>query len=274
MKFRLFLTALTFSFLLTALWVSGSEPVVTNVTNLHKVPLGPASEITFRKLSVESGSNKFGVQLVTFSRFDVRARLVDQPVSRLSGSNALKDLMKPDDLFGINGGYFSEGFGVEGWHVQGGVQKNPFSLKPVLSGVVHLTKRGGLEILHRNAAPKRPWSAIQSGPFLVDPGGLMGINPSPSSNSKSRRRSVLFSDGKGMLGIAVSTPATLYELAEAFLKKPELFGMKKVERVLNLDGGPSTAMIVRLPGGEIADIREAGPVRNYLLFSPAKNSLR
>jgi hypothetical protein len=104
--------------------------------------------------------------------------------------------------------------------------------------------------------------AVQSGPFLVDPGGEHGIRR--DDGQRARRSLVILSADK--IAIAVTSKCGLYDLATVLLQTPEVFGVDRVERALNLDGGPSTGFAVRLPSGDVDILAETARIRTVLVI--------
>jgi uncharacterized protein YigE (DUF2233 family) len=119
---------------------------------------------------------------------------------------------------------------VEG-HVLRGVQPKAGS------GVLVVT--AGRVMIERSKdflIPPDATSGLQSGPLLVDPGGVLGIG----SNDSNRvpRTTVCLADGNVLI-VVVEGGLSLYEVAE-LLVAPSKQGGFGCERALNLDGGPST----------------------------------
>lgn len=101
---------------------------------------------------------------------------------------------------------------------------------------------------------------IQSGPYLVDPGGVLGIK---SDAGQVARRTVIGLTREQDLIFAVTEPITLTELARGMLEE-----FPSLDRLLNLDGGPSTALKT-----ETFQLLNASPVRNYIGKKNANNRL-
>jgi uncharacterized protein YigE (DUF2233 family) len=105
------------------------------------------------------------------------------------------------------------------------------------SGV--LVTRGGSVTIERSkgfAVPPSVDGGFQSGPLLVDPGGVLGIG----SNDFNRvPRSAVCVAGDKIVFSVVEGGLSLYELAKLLIASPAQGGFG-CERALNLDGGPST----------------------------------
>ena len=102
--------------------------------------------------------------------------------------------------------------------------------------------------------------ALQTGPFLVDPGGAHGIR---RDDGKRAQRSLVILT-KDRIAIAVTSRCGLYDLATALVRSPWLFGVDHVERALNLDGGPSSGFAVRLLSGDVESVPESTRLRTVL----------
>ena len=124
-------------------------------------------------------------------------------------------------------------------------------ISPSLSGFIAIDASGRLSLLTATDDLKPFPSVLQNGPYLIDPGGEVGIH---SRAGKRAARTAIGRTVDDTLVILVTEPIELFDLAR---EAKRMF--PKMERLLNLDGGPSTALKTR----EI-EIRNAAPVRNYL----------
>ena len=141
----------------------------------------------------------------------------------LLDDNTLSDLT-------INGGYFDMNRRPVGYFKQQGVDKQS-ALTGKLSGLVVISKQGRIDIQLANAVPKDAHEAFQSGPFLIDPGGKMGIR---TADKYKFDRMILIKNKKGMVSLLYHKRITLYELARYVQKH-----YPNTDMALNLDGGPS-----------------------------------
>ena len=150
----------------------------------------------------------------------------------------------------INGGYFNPDFSPTGYCKIRGRELRPHR-SPSLSGFIALDDVGRLSLLTKKDDLSPYPTVLQNGPFLIDPGGRIGIH---SSAGKEAPRTVVGRTLDDEIIIAVTEPVDLYDLAREALRV-----FPNIERMLNLDGGPSTA----LQTGDV-EIRNSAPVRNYL----------
>jgi uncharacterized protein YigE (DUF2233 family) len=144
----------------------------------------------------------------------------------------------------INGGYFDASFQPVGLVVKDGHSVSAISKQPALSGVFAIHKGGGVQLIPRDSY--RPddsiESAIQAGPFIVDPGSKAGIR---SDDLKQAQRTAIGQTLSGEIVFISTTPCTLYELSEILTHHPDKLGVIGFDRVLNLDGGPSTGLYLQ-----------------------------
>lgn len=174
---------------------------------------------------------------------------IDVP-KRVEGDTMLRHWQSNYELM-INGGYYEADFSPTGkCRING---KNIHRKRAdKLSGYVVVDKAGRLDLLHREDDVSAYPNVIQAGPYLIDPGGGMGIR---ANNGSAARRTLIGKTTDGRLLIMVTKPITLFELAGAIKAH-----FPDIERLLNLDGGPSTGM--KTHGIEIPN---QWPVRNYLV---------
>ncbi len=109
--------------------------------------------------------------------------------------------------------------------------------------------------------------AVQSSPIIVEPESRPGIY---RNAAKFRARTAVGVDGDGRVVLVctgrdngdgtASSGLDLYELMEVMLLKEARGGLELVT-ALNLDGGASSAMTLRVAGHEI-DVRSTQPVAN------------
>lgn len=154
------------------------------------------------------------------------------------------------DLFIVNGGYFDGNLNPVGYCKIGNALISA-GHAPELSGYLSLDASGKLD-LHWKELPKPgPQSALQSGPFLIDPGGRIGIH---SDSGLSAKRTVIAKTKDDEILVITTTAVSLFELSRLLKVK-----FPNVDCALNLDGGPSTGLIY----GNIR-IENQNPVRNFL----------
>jgi uncharacterized protein YigE (DUF2233 family) len=126
---------------------------------------------------------------------------------------------------------------------------NPEKAKNPLSGLLY-SRDGELGLMwSRDYATSDGFqSALQTGPFVVDPGGKNGIYR--NNYDRQNRSVVCFDQGGQAVIVQVSGGLSLFEVGD-FLSTPESEGGLGCERALNLDGGPSSQVSVLAEGASL-----------------------
>jgi uncharacterized protein YigE (DUF2233 family) len=202
-----------------------------------------------------------GVAMVSFDPKQFEFKVLDQHgpdrttlVAMIGGTNAVA---------GINASYFHPDYTPLGLVVSKGRELHGKEKADLLGGVAGMTDEGPFLVRSEAFPPGGTvLEAVQAGPFLVEKGKQVeGLN-----DERQARRSVIWTDGKGLWGILVTEPITLFQLAQAL----SLPGMG-IDRALNLDGGSSTAFWAKGVDRDFS-ISEYGTVRNFMLVVPRTRS--
>lgn len=240
--------------------VPAVEPTLIAQADL---PLGMG---TARRLTVPVEGGSRHLLAVTLVPGSFAVHLMDQSPTFPVGSRtvALSRALVPMAVVAINGGYFEPSFQPSGLLRMDGREVQPLSQEGVLSGIVALDEAGVLRLLPRDTSLDGVHTAIQAGPFIIDPGGAIGVRP----RAFAANRSLIASDDHGRLLLLATGALTLHHLATLLHDHPQAFGMERVERALNLDGGPSTGLSLALDE-PVWSMAERGPVRNVLVVAPA-----
>ena len=193
-----------------------------------------------------------------------QAHLLDQSPTFPVGTRtvALSRTLLSRAVIALNAGYFTPQFQPAGLCRIAGRELSPLAPTGVLSGVVAIDVMGALQLPTRASALADFPTAVQAGPFLIDPGGALGVRAHPAR----ARRSVIASDDHGRILLLATGALTLFQVATILHDQSALLGMERVERALNLDGGPSTGLSLALDDPAWS-ITESGPVRNVLVFT-------
>lgn len=150
----------------------------------------------------------------------------------------------------VNGGYFEADYAPSGFcRIDGRNIQN--RVNPKLSGFLAMDADGRLSMHTQKPDLNSYPTILQVGPHIIDPGGKVGIR---RRSGKIAARTTIGRKHNGDLFVLVTGPIDLYDLA--LLVKQE---QPTIERLLNLDGGPSTALRF-----EQTTIDNLTPVRNYL----------
>jgi len=211
------------------------------------------------------------VETASFRRDRVTLRVLDYPDGGPKGAIVLH-AMDGGALAAINGGYFTDQYQPDGLLEIAGVVRQP--ARPGLSGIVGSTTDEDPVIEPvGNADTAKLRDALQSGPFIVDPGGTNGIR---RDDGQRAARSLVILSPK-YIAVSVTARCGLSDLANALVSTPGTFGVDHVDRALNLDGGPSTGFAVRRRNGDVEVVRESARLRTVLTVverapSPAPSS--
>jgi len=201
--------------------------------------------------------------VVIRNRTRYRARIIDLDEKLEKYPSIIDIAVKHHAQVAINGGYFLPNFRPAGLLLYEGKKRSPLSRQVSLSGILSIDAKGKITILPRKASLANSYYAIQAGPFIIDPGGEMGIK---SAGALHRRTVVGLTKGKNIFMVNTS-PVSLLDLADLLKHHPRAFGLQGVDRALNLDGGPSSAIYVKLKNKEVT-IKEKLAVRNFIVIAP------
>jgi uncharacterized protein YigE (DUF2233 family) len=206
------------------------------------------------------GVRQVELRLVIFDTKRLTLRLVDDPLDEL---NLPAAMARSGCIAGTNGAYFHPDRTPLGLLVCDGRQVHPLERAKLLSGLIVVTARGvSLQRAKEFRGPRGVTQALQAGPFLVDGGkAVAALNA-----TRSARRTVILSDGRGNAALLVTSSVTLAELAQ-ILATPGVVPGLKIARALNLDGGSSTGIWIRQQGGAYCE-RPFKSVRNYVGIVP------
>lgn len=148
---------------------------------------------------------------------------------------------QPDASGFINAAYFHEDLLPSGWFMTNGERIGDRAFDWDKTGLIDLTDRVNILDTSTTAIDtSRLQNAFQSYPFLLK----NGVPAITEDSERSARRSVLGLDTEGnvYVGIVNVTEMSLYTLAHTLADLPVAW-----TSVMNLDGGPSSGLTVRLP---------------------------
>ncbi len=224
-----------------------------NGTTTEALALGTLVKASFttadgRVVRVESAI--YPRELVTF-------RVLDWPFGGPPGETVRRSL-QAGVLAAVDGGYIVNGHPDGLLEIGGRVHEPPVAR---LSGVVGRAKDDTPVVAPvRDVEAASLRDAIQSGPFVVDPGGAIGIRR--DDGTRARRALVIVGDGS--IGFAITSDCGLSELARALVASPRVFGVERVERALNLSGDGAAGLAVRLPNDRVESVPELARLRTVL----------
>jgi len=219
----------------------------------------PNKGLEHRYLVVEDSNSgeRASLELAIFSTKSCRLRVVDQPSEpRID----LEDVMtRGNFLAGVNGGYFDPGYRPIGLLIVDGTMIAPLQKARLLSGVLSAsTKKIQISRVAEFSINQKPDAAVESGPMIVDLGkSVRGLE---SRKAARRTFAVVAAGDKAAIGFC--SDVTLADLSNilAIVVIPDF----KIQRVLNLDGGSSSAFWFKRANGSAFSIAEQKPVRDFV----------
>jgi uncharacterized protein YigE (DUF2233 family) len=226
---------------------------------LSTVPLGPAAE--FRTIRFATPQDRsVDLRSLCWQQGTFQVHLVpmesDESLQRMGARTGA--------FYAVNGGYFGTDFKPVGLRIIDGVQTSPPSTQRALSGFVTIDSDGAVDLLNQAPTAKPHVNAFQAGPFLIDPDGSIGIHH--ANDAPAARRTIIATDGADHVLLITTSEVTLYDLALCLHDHPAAFGAQgPIARALNLDGGPSTGMVVSEGSVHVVD-EPRGPIREAIVL--------
>ena len=207
-----------------------------------------------------SSGDRASLELAIFSTKSCRLKVVDQPSEpRLD----LEEVMaRGNFLAAVNGGYFDPGYRPIGLLIVDGTMVAPLQKARLLSGVLSSTgKKVQISRVSEFTLNQKPDAAVECGPMIVDLGkSVRGLE----STKTARRTFAAVSGDKAALGFC--SDVTLSDLSNV-LAMVAIPGFK-IQRVLNLDGGSSSAFWFKRANGSPFSISEEKTVRDFVAIVP------
>lgn len=165
-------------------------------------------------------------------------------------------------FLGINAGFFTPDNQPLGLLIQEGKKLSRLIHSPLLSGIVAIDPMGNLDISSIEDQYNDQNAAFQAGPILFKANANVVIR----KTNKADRRTVLAVSNSGDLIVLITTPVSLYDLAQLIKDQEKTIAPDGLKIAINLDGGTSTSMSLFLPGKRPLIVPEILPVRNVVLF--------
>jgi Phosphodiester glycosidase len=186
---------------------------------------------------------------------------------RSKAYNAVNEMAIANDaVVAVNGGFFVfNTFTPDGLLIVDG--RRIGQARPGVGGIVALDSIGRLSI-SGDTDPRGALNAVQSQPLLVLPGGKMGMR---SETGLLARRSFIAVSGDFVIA-GITSPVTLYHLADVMIEYPDAFGLPRIDAALNLTGDATSAFYARLQEGTTLERRPTWPNRDVLLFTRRYNA--
>jgi hypothetical protein len=218
-----------------------------------------AKGLEHRYLVVEDSKSgeRASLELAIFITRSCRLRVIDQASERRED---LEDVMaRGNFLAGVNGGYFDPEYRPIGLLIVDGTMIAPLQRARLLSGVLSASpKKVQISRVAEFSLTQKPDAAVECGPMIVDLGkSVRGLE---SSRMARRTFAAVSSGDKAALGFC--SDVTLADLSSilAIVTIPDF----KIQRVLNLDGGSSSAFWFKRANGGAFSIAEQKPVRDFV----------
>lgn len=177
-----------------------------------------------------------------------------------------------DSLLTFNGSFFSEKFTPTGLLISTGQELAPLIKADLLDGILTIDQNNQPKLYNYDEFKKvrsklHLQFAIQNGPTLINTQGQIII--SNKSIKKANRTAIgLTKDNQLVVIIDRQTildqdkSPTLYEFADLIKNSPELKNLG-IHSVLNLDGGPSTGLVIH-----DQYIPELDKIQNIIIIKP------
>jgi hypothetical protein len=170
-----------------------------------------------------------------------------------------------------NGGYFNVGgdFGPVGLEIAEGIRSNKPVVDQWFGGL--MVRQGKASLVWSNEFQEAPdiREFVQCSPWLVSEGRVWPVPPGKQPEERNNRTFIM-TDGAGRWAIGTCKRTGLLELAHILVNTGIITEMK-VNRALNLDGGPSTGLWCRSTDGREHFEKPGWAVRNAIVVV-ARNS--
>lgn len=227
-------------------------------------PLGHGATFVIKTVS---GPAKAELKLVFFEEKNCQIRVVANPDRKTA---------KPLDVIGreekalvvCNGGYFHAGgdFGSAGLEIAGGVRSDKFTGGEWVGAL--MVRQGKASLVWENEFRDAPdiTEFVQCSPWIVSDGRVVPV-PAPKEPEQRNHRTFIMTDGSGRWAIGVCKRTGWLELAH-LLVTPGIITEMKVQRALNLDGGPSTGLWCRSADDREHFEKPGWAVRNAIFVVP------
>jgi hypothetical protein len=167
-----------------------------------------------------------------------------------------------------NGGYFnvSGNFGPVGMEIAEGTRSEKFVAGEWVGGL--MVRQGKASLVWSNEFQDAPDISefVQCSPWLVSEGRIWPVSPGKEPEPRNNRTFIM-TDAAGRWAIGTAKRTGLLELAHILIT-PGIITEMKVNRALNLDGGPSTGLWCRSESGAVQFEKPGWAVRNAIIVAP------
>lgn len=225
----------------------------------HILPLGNEASFVTKELS---GPVNAKMQLVIFDDRHCQIRVVANTDPLMTRS--LAEIGQAEKGLAVcNGGYFNPGkLTPVGLEIADGRRSGTFDAWGWVGALG--VEKGKPALVWQEEFHDSPdiTQFVQCSPWLVSDGRMV---PLPQGGEDPRNaRTFILTDGEGRWAIGICKRVGLLELARLLIT-PDIITEMKVRRALNLDGGPSTGLWCREPGGREFHEKPGWAVRNTIV---------
>lgn len=227
-------------------------------------PLGHEAVFVIKTIS---GPTKVEMKLVFFDEKQCALHV---------GVNATQYTAAPLDELGseakalavCNGGYFHAGgdFGSAGLEIASGKRADEFRKDGGWVGALMVRQDKASLIVEKEFHDAPDISEfVQCSPWLIDGDRIAPVLL--QGQDMRNQRTFIMTDGAGRWALGVCKGVGLLELAQILIT-PGIISEMKVQRALNLDGGPSTGLWCRSADGREHFVKPGWAVRNAIMVVP------
>lgn len=222
--------------------------------------LGRRGELRSIRFAPERGVVPVQCLAALLPRAAFGATILEAPERSMAYSAVVDLARRRNASVAINGGFFDfERFTPDGLLVIAG--NTVGRARPDFSGAISIDRNGMLSVVP-TAAARHSEFAVQGNPLLIEAGGKMAMR---SETGLRAQRSFVAQSGDVVI-VAVTSPVTLYHLADVLVQYPDAFGLRRIDAALNLSGAATTSFYARLSDGSEVIRRSSWPNRDVLIF--------
>lgn len=229
------------------------------VSSASPVPLAKGATYVVKKIK---GPVETELHLVFFDAASCRLAVVAQD-ARQTALSVADAAAAANAIAACNGGYFDvKAFTPAGFQIANGKRDGKITSNP-LAGYV-ATRNGVPEIATLESFKDDPsvTEYLDCNPLYVMDGRALKLGYGPRNT-----RTFVMTDQRGHWAIGVCRNLGLQELAD-ILTTTSIISEMKVERALNLDGGPWSSLWCKGKGEPIQPLKEGWRVKNLLVVLP------
>lgn len=233
------------------------------ISSSPALDLGSGASFVIKKVG---GAKEFEFKLVFFDSEKCAVHVAANTERNLARSLEIT-AREAKAIAACNGGYFNQKFGPIGLEIAAGSRTGTYDHQNLPFGGALVVDEKSIRILRDDEFTDGTGitELIQCCPRLMEGGAVVkGVG-----GEERAPRTFVLTDCAGHWALGVSNGIGLQELADT-LATPGIIVEFKVQRALNLDGGPSSGLWYRAAEGTPHYQHEAWPIRNIILVTPRK----